>query len=146
MSSNGTETPINLGGGHRMTPQRRGVYDVLMAHCDHPTATEVFMRAKEQMPTISLATVYNCLDTLTGAGVIRQVNVDREPSRYCGNLMPHGHFHCDACGKVTDIDLKDGAEPSKAVKIPRGSTVDRVDLSVRGFCPSCTKQKRNKAG
>ena len=32
--------------GHRLTPQRREVYEVLLAQRDHPTATEVFMRAK----------------------------------------------------------------------------------------------------
>ena len=45
--------------GHRLTPQRREVYEVLLAQRDHPTATEVFMRAKQRMPSISLATVYN---------------------------------------------------------------------------------------
>jgi Fe2+ or Zn2+ uptake regulation protein len=139
MSEEASRPPIDLGGGHRMTPQRREVYDVLMEHHDHPTATEVFMRAKERMPTISLATVYNCLDTLAGAGVVKQVNVDREPSRYCGNLSPHGHFHCEDCGTVLDIDLKEGAEPSKAVKIPRGATVERFDIALRGLCPDCAK-------
>ena len=107
------ENSIKLGDGHRMTPQRREVYEVLMEHQDHPTATEVFMRVKERMPAISLATVYNCLDTLSGAGCIIQVNVDREPSRYCGNLSPHGHFHCEACGTVLDVQLKEGAEAAR---------------------------------
>ena len=136
---------IQLGDGHRMTPQRREVYEVLMEHKDHPTATEVFMRVKERMPTISLATVYNCLDTLAGAGVVKQVNVDREPSRYCGNLSPHGHFHCETCGTVFDIDLKEGTSPSKAVKVPRGATVERFEVAVRGHCPECAKQKKAEA-
>jgi Fur family peroxide stress response transcriptional regulator len=49
--------------GLRLTPQRRHVYEVLMAKRDHPTATEVFIRAQKRMPSISLATVYNCLET-----------------------------------------------------------------------------------
>src|SRR5207302_7887500 len=52
------------GHGLRMTDQRRAVYDALMGKRDHPTAVEVFMRVKTRMPTISLATVYNCLETL----------------------------------------------------------------------------------
>ncbi len=133
-------------GGLRMTKQRKVVYDVLLNEPkDHPTASQVFVRAQQMMPTISLATVYNCLDTLAGAGVVKQVNVDREPSRYCGNLSPHGHFHCEQCGKTLDIDLKEGAEPSKAVKIPRGATVDRFELSVRGTCPECAKERKAAA-
>ena len=135
---------INLGGGHRMTPQRREVYGVLMEYHDHPPATEVFMRVQERMPAISLATVYNCLDTLAVAGVVKQVNVDREPSRYCGNLLPHAHFHCEHCGTVLDIDLKDGAEPSKAVKLPRGAKVQRFEIAVRGQCPKCARAEKVK--
>ena len=45
--------------GFRFTSQRREVYDAIMAKRDHPTAVEVFMRVKEKMPSISLAT--NCL-------------------------------------------------------------------------------------
>ena len=62
---------IDLGGSHRMTPQRQVVYEILMSSRDHPTATEVFIRVQERMPSISLATVYNCLDTLAAAGIVK---------------------------------------------------------------------------
>ena len=133
---------INLGGGHRMTPQRRLVYEVLMKSNDHPTAAEVFIRVKNSMDSISLATVYNCLDTLVGVGAIKQVNLDREPSRYCGNLNPHAHFHCESCASVLDIDLKEGAEASKSVKLPRGAKAEKFEIAVRGICPKCARQKK----
>ena len=65
--------PLHLGGDLRLTRQRREVYDILMEQRDHPTATELFIKVKERVPTISLATVYNCLETLTGAGLVKQV-------------------------------------------------------------------------
>ena len=77
-----------------MTKQRKVVYEILMDERDHPTASEVFLRAKAQMPGISLATVYNCLEAMTQAGLIKQVNVVREASRFCPNLRPHAHFFC----------------------------------------------------
>ncbi|MFL2479914.1 MAG: Fur family transcriptional regulator [Verrucomicrobiales bacterium] len=135
---------IDLGGGHRMTPQRQVVYDVLMSSRDHPTATEVFIRVQEKMSSISLATVYNCLDTLAVAGIVKQVNVDREPSRYCGNLAPHAHFHCETCATVMDIDLKDGVEPSGSVKLPRGAKIQKVEVAVRGQCPECVRTNKRK--
>ncbi len=91
-------------GGMRTTPQREVVYDVLLSQRDHPTADEVFTRVKLQLPTISLATVYNCLETLVGCGLIRQVNLERGPSRYCPNQHQHAHLH-EIGGHVTDIDL-----------------------------------------
>ena len=78
--------------GFRFTAQRREVYDAIMARRDHPTAVEVFMRVKETMPSISLATVYNCLETLTESGLVKHVSLDRGSSRYCPNPAPHGHF------------------------------------------------------
>ena len=61
-------------GGFRFTPQREHVYDVLLQKRDHPTAEEVFIRAKREMPDISMATVYNCLDALVECGLVRQVH------------------------------------------------------------------------
>ena len=57
--------------GFRWTRQRREVYQVLLQERDHPTATELFLRAKAHIPDISLATVYNCLETLTQAGLVK---------------------------------------------------------------------------
>src|SRR2546430_17168938 len=67
--------------GLRLTPQREHVYTVLMGERDHPTAEQVFMRAKKGMPDISMATVYNCLDALVKCRLVREVNLDREIGR-----------------------------------------------------------------
>src|SRR5215475_6028551 len=92
-------------GGFRFTPQRRQVYSVLLDERDHPTAEEVFIRAKHDMPDISMATVYNCLDALVRSGVARQVTVDRGATRFCPNIREHCHFYCDTCENVFDIEL-----------------------------------------
>ena len=91
--------------GLRNTPQREVVYSVLVGKRDHPTADEVFARVKSEMPTISLATVYNCLEALVQCNLVRQVNFERGPTRYCPNLHPHAHFHDEATGSTYDIDL-----------------------------------------
>jgi Fur family peroxide stress response transcriptional regulator len=126
-------------GDFRMTKQRRVVYDVLTEELDHPTASEVFMRSKERMPGISLATVYNCLETLTQAGIVRQVNVDRDASRFCPNLEPHAHFFCSQCHQVFDIKLKRSANAVSPWRLPRGSKVDDVEVAMKGRCPECGK-------
>lgn len=125
-------------GGFRLTRQRREVYEALMEQRDHPTAVEVFMRVKTRMPSISLATVYNCLDTLTQCGLVRQVNVDRAPSRFCPNLEQHAHFFCERCGGVTDVDLPHPEEISRVWKLPERCVVTHHDVTLRGICPACT--------
>ena len=79
--------------GLRMTKQRKVVYEVLAENRDHPTAQTIFERVQKRLPSISLATIYNCLDALVNHNVVKQVNIDREPSRYCPNTSDHGHFH-----------------------------------------------------
>lgn len=91
--------------GLRATPHRELVYRSLLQQRDHPTAEEVFARVKTEMPTISLATVYNCLETLVQCHLIRQVNHERSSTRYCPNLRPHAHFHDEATGAIYDVDL-----------------------------------------
>jgi Fur family peroxide stress response transcriptional regulator len=125
--------------GHRLTPQRREVYNVLLEDRDHPTATEVFLRAKKRIPAISLATVYNCLETLVECGLAKQVNVEREATRYCPNLSEHGHFVCESCGIVSDIPVSKGGSLTQFLKVPSGFSVNHSEITLRGTCPACKK-------
>jgi Fur family peroxide stress response transcriptional regulator len=123
-------------GGFRFTPQRQHVYDVVMHKRDHPTAEEIFIRTKKIMPEISHATVYNCLDALVKCGLVRQVQLERGAARFCPNMHEHGHFYCDACGTVFDVDL-----PAQAMKLPRGFKAEYFDIAIHGACPDCDKRK-----
>ena len=132
------------GRGFRMTDQRRAVYDALMGERDHPTAVEVFMRVKGKMPSISLATVYNCLETLTDCGIVRAVNHDREPSRYCPNLNEHAHLFCEDCGGVMDVPLRTRRRPQDVWELPEAVVISHQEVSFRGLCPKCaTNQKKS---
>ena len=128
-------------GGFRFTPQREHVYGVLTQKRDHPTAEEVFIRSKKGMPEISMATVYNCLDALVKCGVVKQVAVQRGAARFCPNMEEHGHFYCDTCGAVFDIDLP--ANRQAPLNMPKGFTVDHYEIAVHGICPECGTRKKN---
>ena len=118
--------------GLRMTRQRREVYDVLMSLRDHPTASEVYERAKSNMPGISLATVYNCLEALVEHGAVRQVHFERESSRYCPNLTAHGHFQDEQSGAGIDVPLKEGASLGDLLDLPAGVQVNNIEITLTG--------------
>ena len=124
-------------GGFRLTRQRREVYDVLLETRDHPSAVQVFNRVQKKMPTISLATVYNCLETLTQCGLVQQVNLDRGPSRFCPNTQRHAHFFCTQCGGVNDVELPAATELSRLWHLPDDYVVSQYEFSLRGLCPAC---------
>lgn len=118
--------------GLRATPQREVVYDVLLRKRDHPTADEVFARVKAERPTISLATVYNCLETLVYCDLVRAVNFERGPTRYCPNLRPHAHFHDEHTGKTHDIDLPSTLLDKVSAILPPGYDAKSIEIIFRG--------------
>jgi Fur family peroxide stress response transcriptional regulator len=118
--------------GLRATPQREVVYSVLLRKRDHPTAEEVFARVKTELPTISLATVYNCLETLVKCELVRAVNFERSPTRYCPNLRPHAHFHDEQTGRTYDIDLPPAVLAEVNQVLPLGFDASSVEITFRG--------------
>jgi Fur family transcriptional regulator, peroxide stress response regulator len=120
--------------GLRFTAQRQQVLAVLLDKRDHPTAEEVFIRAKRQAPDISLATIYNCLDALVRCGLLRQVHLEGGAARYCPNMAEHSHFRCELCGRVYDIEL---AAEALTPHLPRGFHVNHSEVSLRGVCAHC---------
>ena len=142
MASSGTkEIPGRLSerlmtSGLRATPQREHVYSVLLHKRDHPTAEEVFIRVKREMPDISMATVYNCLDALAKCGLIRQIHLDRGATRYCPNMHDHSHFHCDQCGRFFDIEPQ-----GITLTLPKGFLLTHAEISIRGTCPECSTRE-----
>ena len=125
--------------GFLLTPQRQKVFDILLQKRDHPTAEEVFIRAKQAMPDISMATVYNCLDALVKCRLARQVTLDRGATRFCPNMREHGHFHCDTCGNVLDVDLP---EELCCLNLPAGFKVGHYEIAIHGVCADCADKKR----
>ncbi len=129
-----------LGTDARLTPHRREVFQVLAESTDHPTAYDVFDRVKGRSPGISLATVYNCLEHLTGHGLIKLVQVERAQARYCANIQEHVHFHCEACGLVSDAHPIQPMDPSQFWQLPQGAKVTRTDVAIHGLCPACAQK------
>ncbi len=129
-----------MNRGFRFTPQREHVYSVLLKKRDHPTAEEVFIRAKHELPEISMATVYNCLDALVECGLARQVTLERGAARFCPNMQEHSHFYCDACEGVFDVDL-----PATGIVLPKGFKAERYDIAIHGRCPACNGGRKPAA-
>jgi Fur family peroxide stress response transcriptional regulator len=117
--------------GMRPTSQRETVLASLLEHRDHPTADEVFARVREKSPSISLATVYNCLDVFVQHKLVRAVNFERAPTQFCANLMPHAHFH-DEGGRTLDIDLPPTLLNQLRALLPEDYNVKHIEVNFHG--------------
>ncbi|MGH6735458.1 MAG: Fur family transcriptional regulator [Methyloceanibacter sp.] len=77
--------------GMRMTGQRRTIARVLSEAHDHPDVEEVYRRASERDPRISLSTVYRTVRLLENAGIVERHDFGDGRARY----EPAGHAHHD---------------------------------------------------
>ncbi len=123
----------NLG----LTKQRRTVLRVIRESDEHLTANEVFARARQLLPGIAFATVYNSLRYLKTEGLIGEVRFGADCTRYDRTLKRHDHAICNDCGKLVDLELSIPnsliKEASKRSKFEAGS----VEVTLRGLCPEC---------
>ena len=117
-----------------VTKQRAVILEVIRSDMCHHTADEIFKLAKERLPGISRATVYNNLKVLEAEKLIRKITGDGLSDRYDNSYIPHGHLLCEICGKVKDFDLEnfDGLI-SDAI----GSDFNSYELKVRYVCDAC---------
>ena len=125
-----------------MTRQRAAVLEVIRSDMSHHTAEEIYLLAKEILPSISRATVYNNLKALEREQLIRKISGDGLADRYDSSFIPHGHVLCNECGRVWVFHL-DGFD--ETVRSVVGSEFDSYELKVRLVCEECRRRAASSA-
>ena len=122
-----------------LTKQREVVLKVIRDEPEHLTANEVFDKAKQLLPGISFATVYNSLRYLKELGHIAEISFGNGASRFDSMTSRHDHAICTKCGKLVDMELDLPAElVSLAAEYSRFKP-ESLELTLRGLCPDCTE-------
>jgi Fur family peroxide stress response transcriptional regulator len=129
-----------MAGEQKLTPQRDAVLQVILAREDHPTANEIFEAARQRLPTISYATVYNSLRYLKEAGLVHEIKFGDSASRYDRETDRHDHSICNSCGKLVDFDLPQTAELMQAAARKSRFKPESVHLTLRGLCVDCRER------
>ena len=124
-----------------LTRLRRVVFDVVRSGDHHPTAAEVFEAARQSLPGISFATVYNSLRYLRDQGLVREIAFGNGASRYDRETDRHDHALCSACGKLVDFDLPGTVALTGAAARASHFRAESVHLTLVGLCPKCRDDK-----
>jgi Fe2+ or Zn2+ uptake regulation protein len=112
------------------TAQRLAVAEYVLATEDHPSADEVLARAKERLPMLSRATVYNTLHLLVDKGLLTELTVAGGRIVYDCNTTPHHHFIDEQTGLVHDIPFE-ALRVTKVEPLP-GFDVREYTVIMRG--------------
>jgi Fur family peroxide stress response transcriptional regulator len=123
-----------------LTRQREVVLQVIVDAEEHPTANEVFDRAKQILPGISFATVYNSLRYLKEAGHIAEISFGNGASRFDSMTERHDHALCTRCGKLVDMQLELPEELVRLAAKYSKFKPESVELTLRGLCPECSNK------
>lgn len=121
--------------GLRATPQRMAILKFLDGNTCHPSVEEIYRELKPNYPSLSPATVYNTLETLSKAGEIQEINIDPERRRFDPNPIPHCHFLCQKCRRVYDIDID--LDEMTVPEHSGGFNIQGFSLHLYGHCPHC---------
>lgn len=86
--------------------QREEIKKNLSMRKDHPTADMVYMAIRQEIPNISLGTVYRNLTMLADSGEIQRLRVGDGVDHFDYDTSPHYHFVCNDCGGVSDLNME----------------------------------------
>jgi len=121
----------------RITKQRKAIFQAIQGDTSHPTAEELYLRVKEEMPTISLATVYRNLKLLAEEGLILEISRADGPNRYDYQTHEHYHFLCDQCGIVQDLEIPVQSHLDSQLNA-QGFSVRTHETIFHGLCCKCS--------
>lgn len=122
-----------------MTKYEKEIFAMINTSREHMTVEQIFQKLKEIHPNVVLATVYNNLNRLLGAEMIRKVSIEGMPDMY-DRSEKHDHLVCKYCGELADTKFRDlTATLSEQMEDEFLS----YDLKVYYICPKC-RIGRNK--
>jgi Fur family transcriptional regulator, stress-responsive regulator len=106
---------------------------------DHLGVDALATRVRDRIGHISLQAVYDALDALTAAGLIRRIEPAGSPARFEGRIGDnHHHLVCRSCGTVTDVACAVGEAPCLTAADDHGFSIDEAEVIYWGLCPSCS--------
>ena len=130
-----------LGLQFKRTPQRLAILDYLEGNTSHPSAEEIHLAVSQRYRSLSVATVYNTLNTLAKSGALRELTIDPERKRYDPDTSRHHHLICVLCGRI--VDIPGGITVDLPEEIAREFTLLGNHIEFYGHCSPCIEKGRD---
>jgi len=130
---------VRAAGG-RVTPERKLLLRIITENA-HLDASEIFLLAKEEIPKISLSTVYRAIGLLRELGIVSANDLGEDHCHYEVQARKHHHCICLDCGKVIEIP---SANAIKALTDRSGFEVVEAKVELTGYCRQCSENRARR--
>jgi Fe2+ or Zn2+ uptake regulation protein len=137
MSCASSYTSLLRSRGYRMTPQRMAILHVLHHAGSHLSPTEIYTRARGELPSLTEPTVYRTLDFLAKNGLVHSSHSGNRHLTYQIAGNDHHHLVCRICG--SEIEVEHQLLEDLVRKLESTSGYVRIDSHITffGVCPVC---------
>ena len=125
------------GAGLRVTAPRLATLAAVEAN-PHADAETIARSVRESLGTVSRQAVYDVLNALSDADLLRRVSVGGRSMQY--ELHRHDNHHhlvCRECGRLEDIPCAVGEAPCLTPHDAHGFDIEIADVVYRGVCSEC---------
>jgi Fur family transcriptional regulator, stress-responsive regulator len=129
----------------RVTRPRMAVLAAVHEH-PHADTNSIIGAVRSQLGDVSHQAVYDVLQALTAARLVRRIQPRDSVARYEARIEDnHHHVVCRCCGAVADVDCAVGAMPCLTPSIDHDYVIDEAEVIYWGTCPSCSAQRTTSA-
>lgn len=118
----------------RLSHQRLKVLEYLCENPSHPTVDQIYVDLKQDIPTLSKTTVYNTLNTLVEAELVKLITIEENEVRYDMIIENHGHFKCESCRMIYNFHIDIDSFETKDLD---GFKIHDKNVYFKGTCPRC---------
>ena len=124
----------------RMTRQRQVILQAVKSVHSRPTADEVYQIVRQQLPRMSLGTVYRNLEMLCECGMLRKIQQAGTQKRFDGTVENHYHLRCIRCGRVEDAPIEPLTTIEEVLRKQSDYEIIGHQLQFVGICPQCKNE------
>lgn len=118
----------------RLSHQRMKILEYLSNNQFHPSVDQIYNSLRKDSPMLSKTTVYNTLNVLVDANIIREISIEDKEIRYDVIVENHGHFKCQSCGTIYNFNID---IDSASIKDLDDFQISEKDVYFKGVCPGC---------
>ena len=124
--------------GMRVTNQRALIMRVIRQGGGHLDADEIYRRAREKEPRLSLSTVYRNMQMLKKLGLVEELHFDEGHHHYeVKPSVEHHHLVCLGCGAVIEFQHPLTRYVKRNVAQARDFDITKTEVRVSGYCARC---------